>query len=255
MLYVFHGSDTHAALTKATTLVASLRVKKPDASYVRVEAGQWTSSIIEEHLGGQGLFSNKYIIFLDRVTENIEAKEQLPEFIEAIQESSNIFILLETKLNAELKKAVEKHAEKVVECGKEEKVGAYAGGAGGANSGSGFGKSDESNVFALADAFGSRDRFKAWSLFRQAIDAGVQPENISGTLFWQMKSMMLAREANSAGEAGVSPFVFSKAKKHAGNYSGEELQNLVTSLITIYHEGHRGRGDIELGLERMMLGL
>ena len=154
MLYVFHGSDTHAALTKANIVVASLRAKKPDASYVRVEAGQWTPSIIEEHLGGQGLFSNKYIIFLDRVTENIEAKEQLPEFIEAIQESSNIFILLETKLNAELKKAVEKHAEKVVECGKEEKVGAYAGGAGGANSGSGFGKSDESNVFALADAFG-----------------------------------------------------------------------------------------------------
>jgi DNA polymerase III delta subunit len=255
MLYVFHGSDTHTTLTKATSLVASLRAKKPDASYVRVEAGQWTPSIIEEHLGGQGLFSNKYIIFLDRVTENAEAKEQLPEFIEALKESSNIFILLETKLNAELKKAVEKYAEKVVECGKEDKVGAGAGGSFGNGAAGSFGKSDDFNVFALADALGSRDRFKAWSLFRQAIDAGVQPENISGTLFWQMKSMMLAREAKSAGEAGVSPFVFTKAKKHAGNYSKEELQNLATSLITIYHEGHRGRGDIELGLERMMLSL
>ncbi len=244
MLYVFHGTDTHSAVTKATSLVNSLRAKKADASYVRVEAGQWTPSIIEEHLGGQGLFSNKYIIYLDRVTENSEAKEKLPDLIPAMQESSNIFIVLEGKLNAELKKAFEKSSEKMVECGvNSETVNSKQG------------KKEEFNIFALADAVGARDTFKAWSMYRQAIDSGTEPENIVGTLFWQVKSMTLAANASGAGEAGVSPFVFSKAKKAAGNYSSEELGKLTRSLITLYHDGHRGVSDLELSIERVMLGL
>ncbi len=243
MLYVFHGSDTHTAVTKASALVASLRAKKPDASYVRVEAGNWTPSIIEEHLGGQGLFSNKYIILLDRIAENSEAKELLPEFIPAMNESANIFVMVEGKPNAELKKAVEKGAEKVVECEEKKAVPSF-----------GAGK-DEFNIFALADAVGSRDSFKAWSVYRQAIDAGTEPENIIGTLFWQVKSMTLAATGNSAAETGLSPFVYSKAKKAAGNYSADELSGLTKKFITLYHDGHRGMGDMELAVERVLLGL
>lgn len=243
MLYVFHGPDTHTAITKASSLVASLRAKKADASYVRVEAGQWTPSIIEEHLGGQGLFSNKYIIFLDRVTENAEAREGLAGFIPAMQGSSNIFIVLEGKLNAELKKAFEKNSEKMVECGEMKKEGWKEG------------KREEFNIFALADAVGSRDSFKAWSIYRQAVDNGIEPENIIGTLFWQAKSMALSANAKSAGDAGVSPFVFSKAKKAAGNYSSDELGRLMSNLVTLYHDGHRGMTNLELSVERLMLGL
>ena len=244
MLYVFHGTDTHTAVTKAASLVNSLRAKKADASYVRVEASQWTPSIVEEHLGGQGLFSNKYIIFLDRVTGNAEAKEQFVDFIPTMQESTNIFIVLEGKLNAELKKAFDKSAEKMVECEKKEAVSKSFGSSSG-----------EFNIFALADAVGERNSFKAWSVYRQAIDMGTEPENIIGTLFWQMKSMTLAGESTTANEAGVSPFVFSKAKKAAGNYSPEELGSLTEKFITIYHDAHRGMCDAELAVERVLLGL
>ena len=51
MLYVFHGTNSATAVTKAASLVNSLRAKKTDAAYVRVEAGNWTPSVIEEHLG------------------------------------------------------------------------------------------------------------------------------------------------------------------------------------------------------------
>ncbi|MEN9912683.1 MAG: hypothetical protein RLY66_91 [Candidatus Parcubacteria bacterium] len=243
MLYVFHGTDIASAVTKATSLVDSLRTKRPDASYVRVEASQWSPSIIEEHIGGQGLFSNKYIIYLDRVTENAEAKESFAEFVSVMAESTNIFIVLEGKLNAELKKAFEKHAEKMVECEKKEAVKSF-----GAASG-------EFNIFALADAVGARDPFKAWSVYRQAVDEGNEPESIIGTLFWQVKSMKLAADAKSAGESGLSPFVFTKAKKAAGNYSGDELGRLTDKLISIYHDAHRGMCDAELAVERVMLDL
>ncbi len=243
MLYVFHGTDTASAVTKATSLVDSLRMKRPDASYVRVEAAQWNPSIIEEHIGGQGLFSNKYIIFLDRVTENAEAKESFAEFAQVMAESTNIFIVLEGKLSAELKKAFEKSAEKMVECEKKEVAKSF-----GASSG-------DFNIFALADAVGARDPFKAWSVYRQAVDAGNEPESIIGTLFWQVKSMKLAARATSAGESGLSPFVFTKAKKAAGNYSEGELDALTEKLITVYHDAHRGVCDAELAVERVMLGI
>lgn len=239
MLYVFHGSDVSTAAKKAHALVDSLRAKKPDAAYVAINADHWSRAAIEENIGGQGLFSSKYIVLIDRVTENAEAKEQVGEFVPAMQESANIFILLEAKVNAELKKTLEKHAEKVV---VSEPAFAKAT----------VGK-EEFNIFALADALGTRDAFKAWSIYRKAVDGGIESESILGTLFWQAKSMKLALEAKSAAESGLSPFVFSKSKRYAGNYSPNELNGLVRSITMLYHDGHRGMVDLELSVEQLLL--
>jgi DNA polymerase III delta subunit len=242
MLYVFHGPDTTSGLKKARTLIDSLRAKKPDAAYETIDADHWNSSILEGHLGGQGLFSNKYIVFLNRVTENAEAKEQLGDFAEAMNESSNIFIVLEGKVLADLKKKFEKYAEKVVENELKEVKGAE-----------GVFKREEFKVFSLADALGARDSFKIWSLYRQAVDSGIEPEGILGTLFWQVKSMIVAAKASGASESGLNPFVYGKSKRYAANYSEEELRNLLDKIITLYHDGHRGLTDLELGIEQMLL--
>jgi len=239
MLYVFYGTDVSKSSAKALSLVESLRAKRPDAAFARVEAKDWDINLIQEHLGGQGLFSNKYIILLARLSESAEAKEELADYISAFQESPNIFIALEGKLNAELKKAFDKHAEKAVVTDKAEGKG-------------GFGKGDF-NIFSLADALGSRDALKSWKIYREAIENGLEPENIVGTLFWQAKSMVLAREAASASQAGLSPFVFSKSKKYTSNYSKEEMDKLVGDLIILYHNGHRGMNDLELSVERLLL--
>lgn len=248
MLYVFHGTDIGQSRGKAHTLVDSLRTKRPDAAYEQVNADNWNTSLIESHLGGQGLFSNKYIVFFDRVTENEDAKDGLLEFLEPMNESPNIFIVLEGRLDAELKKAVAKHAERAVVSDKAAENRVAAGG------GAGTGGRADFNIFALADAVGSRDSLKAWTIYRQAVLNGLESESILGTLFWQVKSMALAREAPSAA-GGLSPFVFSKAKRAAGNYSEAELKDLMGRLITMYHDGHRGALDLELAAERMMLGL
>ena len=237
MLYVFHGTDMAQSVHKAHTLVNSLRTKKPDASFVRIEAGSWHPSIIQEHSGGQGLFSNKYIILLDRISENAEAKEAYADSTEILKESSNIFIALEGKILTELKKAFDIHAEKIVVSDISESAP----------------KKSEFNIFALADAIGNREPFTVWSIYRQAIDSGMEVEAIIGTLFWQIKSMILASTGKSTSDTGLSPFVFSKAKKHSENYSSEELQQLSQSLITLYHDGHRGMVDTELGLEMLLL--
>lgn len=238
MLYLFHGSDTRKSGEKARSLIDSLRAKRPDAAFVAVDADHWSTGTIKEHLGGQGLFSSKYIIYLDCVTENPDAEEKVTDFIPAMNESANIFIVFEGRLNAELKKAFEKHAEKTVESDMVSMAG-----------------KKDFNIFTLADALGARDSFKAWTIYRQALENGVEAESIVGTLFWQVKSMVLAAKGKSAAEAGLNPFVYSKSKRYAANFSDGELRRLLKELIVLYHEGHRGMVDLEIGMERVLLSI
>jgi DNA polymerase III delta subunit len=250
MLYIFHGTDSKKSTDKARALVDSLRTKKPDASFIEISSDNWNKSIIEEHISGQGLFSQKYIVFLNKVVPVLRSLgassvgqeggvvvEKLVETAKLMKESENIFIINEGKVNAELKKAFEKYGDKVVVNDELEKKA--------------FNK--EFNIFSLADAMGARDRFKAWSIYREAVQNGLESESILGTIFWQIKSMILARDAKSASESGLNPFVYSKAKKGAGNYKDGELNNLLEQVIVLYHDGHRGLVDLELGIEKMML--
>jgi DNA polymerase III delta subunit len=238
MLYIFYGTDNKKVIDKARTLVDSLRAKKPDASFIEINSENWNPSIIEEHVGGQGLFSNKYIVYINRVGNEEEMVDKMIEMMGVMKESSNIFIISEGKVNAGLKKAFEKYGEKVVVLDEAEKVA-----------------KKEFNIFALADAIGNRDKFRAWSIYRDAVANGLESESILGTIFWQLKSMAVARDAKTAGEAGLNPFVFSKAKKGCGLYKEGELNKLLEQTIVLYHDGHRGLTDLELGIERLMLRL
>ncbi|MEI6396574.1 MAG: hypothetical protein WCO48_00650 [Candidatus Taylorbacteria bacterium] len=174
MLYLFHGTNKQLSLNKARALAKFLRTKRSDATFVEIGADDWNAVAIEEHTGGQGLFSAKYIIFLNQVTTNTEAKDQIAKLAEMMADSENIFIIIEGKLTVDIKKSLEKYATKT-EVTDAEKVGAAG--------------KREFNAFALADAFGARDAGRAWNLFRQAIDAGQEIEAIVGMLFWKEKTM------------------------------------------------------------------
>ncbi len=238
MLYIFYGTDNKKITDKARILVDSLRAKKPDASFVEINSDNWNSSIIEEHVGGQGLFSNKYIVYINRVGNEEEKVDKMIEMMGVMKESSNIFIISEGKAGVSLKKAFDKYGDKVVVFDEAEKV-----------------VKKEFNIFALADAIGNRDKFRAWSIYREAVASGLESESILGTIFWQLKSMVLARDAKTAGDAGLNPFVFSKAKKGCSLYKVGELNKLLEQTIVLYHDGHRGLVDLELGIERLMLRL
>lgn len=235
MLYIFYGNEKKS-VDKAIALVNSLKLKKPDASYVEVDADSWKKEIVDEHAGGQGLFSSKYIIFLNRVVKNKESEEELAKTLQLMKESENIFILSLGELGVTLEKALEKFADKLVKTETETVA-----------------KKAEFNIFSLADAIGSRDKFRSWTIYRQAIKNGLEPEGIVGTIFWQVKSMILSKDAKSASETGLNPFVFSKSKKYSQSYSDTELKQLLKDLILIYHDAHRGLVDLERGVEKMVL--
>lgn len=77
--------------------------------------------------------------------------------------------------------------------------------------------------FGVTAALGSRDRKKLWLGVVQALGAGEKPEALAGLLAWkarQMKDAALSRQ-----------------------------------LVTLYHDSHRGVGELGLLLERLALKL
>jgi hypothetical protein len=240
MIYVFYGSDKEKARAKARQLIDSLVAKKPDASVGRYNPDNFKPEMLDELIGGQGLFVKKMIVELDRLLDS-DFGEPIFENLKRLAESENIFVILEEKiLKPELKK-LEKHATKIQACDKD-KEGE-------------LGRVFKNSPFAMAEAFGQRDKRELWSLFVEQKTGGAVAEEIHGMLFWQLKSILLASQAPSAEEAGLKPFVYSKSKQLARNFSAAELRSLSSRMISIYHDAHRGLGDLDLLLEKLILEL
>ena len=81
--------------------------------------------------------------------------------------------------------------------------------------GSGF------DPFGLTVALAARDRKKLWLALTRVFSAGEKPEAVAGLLSWKARQMKDAR--------------------------------LSRALVTLYHDSHRGAGDLGLLLERFVL--
>lgn len=234
MIYFFYGSDRDKAREKAGALLDMLAKKYPEAEVFRISAESDVNTL-DELIGGQGLFSKTHIVYCTTLFENEEWKEAFVERLGDIADSPNIFVLLEAAVDKKTVLALAEKAEKVLMFERKEK------------------KVPEFNIFSLTDAFGARDKKKLWVLYQQARMSGAEPEEVHGILFWQLKSIFLATVCKTADEAGVKPFVWSKAKSFAKNYSAEELKNLSSKFISLYHDSRRGIHEFDIALERLIL--
>jgi DNA polymerase III delta subunit len=238
MLYVIHGTDIDKAREKSRALFDALREKKPDASAGEISAETVTADKIEELTQTQGLFENKQIVFMDRTLENKDVREVILDKIDAIAESPNIFIFFEGKLTKEVLKKLEKRAEKITEYEADDAP-----------------KKPAESLFPMADALANRDKKSLWVMLRRALDDEAAPEEVHGILFWQAKSLALAAKSANAAEAGLNPFVFSKAKRAAANFKAGEIDMLVSNLVSMYHRAHRGEIDFAIELEKLALDI
>jgi DNA polymerase III delta subunit len=238
MIYLLYGSDSDKARTKLHELVATLIKKKPDASHERLNDETFDASRLEELIGGMGLFSSKAIIEMQNIFRNKDAKEAVLEKIKDIGKSDNIFVFLEGELTKSDLAKFEKNAEKV----QVFELKTY-----------GEIKKDEFKIFSLTDAFGKRDRKQLWVLYTKAKMREIAAEEIHGILFWQVKAMLQALQTKTAQEAGLNPFVFQKSQSFLRNFEEDEVKNISSQLVSMYHQARRGITDFDLALEKFIL--
>ncbi len=237
MLYVIYGTDTHKARAKLHDLLDLAKKKRPEAELFKLTTENWSEGQFDELLVAQGLFEQKYTTVLDNLFEKKDLKNYVMDRLEEMKESEQIFLMLESSIDAASLKKLEKFSEKVQEFEKKED------------------KKSNINIFSITDGLVQKDKKKLWISYIDLLGKGAVAEEVHGILFWQVKNMILASRAGSAGETGLSPFVYKNALTGARNYKNEDLQKMSGELMDMTHRVRQGQGELEIMIEKWVLGL
>lgn len=230
MLYVFSGGDVVKTRSEAHDFIA--REESKGSAVRTVLAEQYEPGMVRGVSQSASLFGGTECVVFDSLSENDEALQELEDSAEVLAESPHTVVVIDGKLPASVAKALKAEAEEWHETKLEER--------------------ERFNAFSMADALAKRDKKTLWLLLSRAQQAGLAPEEIIGTLFWQLKAIRLTKVTKSASEADMKDFPYNKAKSVAKNFSDDDLARLSDSLVTLYHEGHLGT-DIDLALEKWVL--
>jgi DNA polymerase III delta subunit len=233
MLYVFHGSDRNTVADRTQRFVDALLTKRPGAQVFSFDETSIDLRELDALTDASGLFVEKHIILLKGVYAVPEHRASLLERLPSFAASTNIVVVREDKLLKEQQREFERVAHNIEEH----------------TSGSSR-KRSEFNVFALTDALSAKDRRLLWVGYVQARRAGLSPEHIAGTLHWGIKALLAAKRSATVQESGLKPGVYERCSRAAQHFSLNELTHASHSLVGLYHDAHRGLGDLDLALER-----
>lgn len=238
MLYLIYGNDFKKRNKEARKLLSDLVL--PDTARVDMDADSWSERRCDELLVSQSLFSEPVVAVLSGVFENDSAREFILKKTKEIALARARFVVIEGALTETFAKKMSASAEKVVACEAR------------------LGKKIPFNVFALADALAERNKKKLWIALARARYEKIPMEQIHGTLFWQMKALILAKIAENGDASAftaLKPFVQQKARQGARNFSREELRALSKKFVDAYHAERAGGAPLDLSLEEILLAI
>ena len=235
MLTVLVGNDSPRRAKRLEALVATIAKKGVEInSFNDVD---FDAGAIREIAGSNSLFGSTPAVVIYGIGDIAEKREELEKIIPALIESPYEFILSESALLAPFLKKVTAKGGVVEEFELKNKIK----------------KAEAFNTFLLTDAFCDRKRAVAWSLYRQAINLGLEPRELHGKIFWAVKAMLTARRSDSAEASGLNPFVYTKTKKSSGNFSVKELEHFAEELAVLFHEALVSGINLETALEAFIL--
>lgn len=206
MIYIFLGNDTKKKNSQVKKIVK-------EKEFLKLSTREISKELIMNQAESKSLFGDSPVF----VSENILTDEGISfskEDLEILKNSENLFIFLEDKMLSAEQKKYSKYAN--IES-FEEKVAK---------------PTPKINLFGIADSFARKDKITTWVLYTEALESSVEPEAISGILFWKIKTMILN------GTKFFSP---------------EELKDQSSSIVSLYHLAHRGEVDFKIGLEQFIL--
>lgn len=233
MLRVFYGSDQIKVRQNAHLAIES--VLTDDKEFVRLEPDTYEEGLLLSASSAVSLFSTGTVYLIDSPASFSVFYEECLAQLEALSLSSNEFVLILEDIGAVEKKKIAKYAEVL----EEYKKGAEA----------------IFSPFKMADALAVRDKRNLWLLFQDAKQHGLPAEEIIGTLWWQLKTIRIAAITKNYSEAGMKEFPYKKAKSALNTFKLNDVERKSRDLLQLYHDGHRGKRDLDLALEEWILSI
>ncbi len=237
MFYFLYGTDSYKARKKLHELLELAGRKRPEAELFKITTENWSEGQFDELLISRGLFENKYTVVLDNLFERKDIKEYILDRLENLAESEQIFLGLESKVDAATVKKIEKSAKQVQEFSKIEN------------------KKEDINIFSIANGLVEKDKKRLWVSYIDLLSRGAVAEEIHGILFWQVKNMILAGKADSQKETGLSPYAYKSALTGTRKYKIEELVGMSGDLVDMTHRVRSGEGELEIMIEKWVLSM
>lgn len=235
MIYLFTGDKFQEVRKYSQELIERFGKDKPDSSVLQINEENFGEYELSGLSKEQGLFEKQLVVVLNYLISAESAWENIQDKLEEMAESKNIFIFIESSLDKRIQDKIKKYAKEAKNFSSAEK--------------------ERYNPFLLTDAYGAKNKKRLWTLYQQALLGGSVSEEIHGLLFWQAKSMLVAKLSASPAESELKPFVFQKSKKFAENFSEEELKKHSSDLVEIYHNVRKGKGDLATSLEKFILSI
>lgn len=236
MLHIIYGTDRENVRAQFHKTREISRERCDNEHLVR--AGEVVGDFLMEAASSVGLFGEKALYIFDNILDKEEEQEIIVAHANVLGASPNYFLVCESDFEKSLLKGLDEGGVSTQECVAVK-----------TNSRPVF------NIFSLGDALGRRSKKELWSLYQEAREAEIAPEEICGTLFWAVKNLALMKDAPVGALCGLNPFVAKKTREFANNYSKEEIVDLSRSLIAAYHNAHRGGEPMDIALERFALSI
>ncbi len=238
MLYLICGTDSKKIEAKVSELVEKMVVKKPTAEIFVIDEDNFSESYVEELLVSRGLFSNQYLVKCQNLLTSTTSASWVLEKIEDIANSGNIFLFKEKEIDKKSFKKLESTAVKTWVFDQTDKK-----------------VFNDKFIFSIGEAFTARDRKKMWLAVARARAKNMPAEIV----FWQIvnsiRNINFLLLGGDLAELKLHPFVISKTKKEAQNFTLAEIQDFLNELFVLYHESRRGGLDLYDRLERFSLGV
>lgn len=237
MIYLIQGSDSIKTRHKYDALIDSLLARKLDSLAWKIDSENFDEEKFRELIVSQDLFAHKYIVGCDHLIGDKKSQEFILVNLKEIKDSANIFIILEEALDPKILTQVKKYTEKDLSYDKK------------------IGEEKKFNIFAITDALGERNRKKLWVLYQEALRVGLEDEELFWKFQWMVKHMLFFKKTKEPGKSELKGFAKLKIEKYARNYQIEELENLSTQLVDLFHAVRRSEGEMEIGLEKVIFGI
>lgn len=206
------------------SIVGTEQKKRGQALSVLAKQGTASVHVYSEHIAllkplveAQSLFGDRVVALLEQTMDVASSREVVVELLPEMKDSANVFIIDEPFADANRVKKLEKYAEKVFDCREPKEEGV--------------------SPFPLCKAFARRDKKTAWAEWMKIKDTE-SGEAIHGALWWQMKMVW---EDTLSGR----PTKFSK----------DECQEISRRIIRASLDAHRGKKDLKVELESIILSV
>lgn len=215
MIYFFTGTDREKARA-AMNADIERAAKKMHGDVIRITDAH-TIDDLRVALLGKGMFENARVLVLEGILANEDMLPLVMERLVFLAENEDTVFFYEEKPTADIRRKIERHAEKSVRFDAPK-------------------KDRDNSIFSLPNALACGDKKALWVEYQRALARGDAPEAIHGVLFWGAKRMYSGSTAR--GTTHARNMIIELAElPHEARRHGIELEYALERYILTVNKG------------------